>query len=180
VLKLAYDAYLANSRSARAKTLKRGEVSGGGKKPWRQKGTGRARVGSTRSPIWRSGGIVWGPTGNENYTKKLSTSAKRQATAQALTLANQSQKLHIVSDFTPKTGKTTEAIKFLEINKAKGNTLLVVADKSDLALRSTNNITNLQLVRATYLSVFHLLNADTILVTESAVPAINQWLGGKK
>ena len=70
LLKLAYDAFLANSRQASATTKTRGEVRGGGKKPWKQKGTGRARFGSTRNPIWRHGGIVFGPRGNENYSKK--------------------------------------------------------------------------------------------------------------
>ena len=70
LVKLAYDAYLANSRSSHAKTLKRGEVRGGGKKPWKQKGTGRARFGSTRNPIWRHGGVAFGRTGEENFTKK--------------------------------------------------------------------------------------------------------------
>ncbi|NCU39275.1 50S ribosomal protein L4, partial [Candidatus Saccharibacteria bacterium] len=93
LLKLAYDSYLANSRGANATTLRRGEVRGGGKKPWKQKGTGRARFGSTRNPIWRGGGIVFGPLGNENYTKKLSKTAKRVAVRQALTLANQAKKI---------------------------------------------------------------------------------------
>jgi large subunit ribosomal protein L4 len=72
--------------------LKRGEVRGGGKKPWKQKGTGRARFGSSRNPIWRGGGIVFGPSGNENYTKKLSTTSKRVAVKQALSLANKAKK----------------------------------------------------------------------------------------
>ena len=72
LLKLAYDSYLANSRKASATTKQRGEVRGGGKKPWKQKGTGRARFGSSRNPIWRGGGIVFGPRGNENYTKQVS------------------------------------------------------------------------------------------------------------
>jgi len=80
----AYRTYLANGRVAGATTLRRGEVRGGGKKPWRQKGTGRARVGSIRVPNWRGGGVVFGPTGNENHTLALPTKMKRQAIRQAL------------------------------------------------------------------------------------------------
>jgi large subunit ribosomal protein L4 len=88
LLKQAYLAYLANGRINSAKTKKRGQVSGGGAKPWRQKGTGRARFGSSRNPIWRGGGIAFGPTGEENYSKKLNTTAKRKAIKQALSIAN--------------------------------------------------------------------------------------------
>jgi len=180
LVKLAYDAYLANSRSSHAKTLKRGEVRGGGKKPWRQKGTGRARFGSTRNPIWRHGGVAFGRTGNENFTKNLSTAAKRTAIRQALSLKNQAKAVNIVKDFTPKGAKTTEAVKFLEANKAKGNTILVVADKTPEIIRATSNIPTLLVVRSTYLNVFDTMNADTILITESAIPAIDEWLGGVK
>ena len=83
LLKLAYTAYLANGRDNLAVTKTRGLVSGGGKKPWRQKGTGRARFGSSRNPIWRGGGIAFGPTGEENYTKKVHVSTKRTAIRQA-------------------------------------------------------------------------------------------------
>src|ERR1700759_440501 len=82
LLKDAYLAYLAGGRTNDAVAKKRGQVRGGGRKPWRQKGTGNARFGSTRNPIWRGGGVAFGPTGNENYTRKLSTSAKRQALRQ--------------------------------------------------------------------------------------------------
>ena len=180
LVKLAYDAYLANSRSSHAKTLKRGEVRGGGKKPWRQKGTGRARFGSTRNPIWRHGGVAFGRTGNENFTKNLSTGAKRTAIRQALSLKNQAKAINIVKDFAPKDAKTTEAVKYLESNKAKGNTILVVADKTPEIIRSTSNISTLIVVRATYLNVFDVMNSDTILITESAMPAIDEWLGGTK
>ena len=95
--------------------LQRGEVRGGGKKPWKQKGTGRARFGSSRNPIWRGGGIVFGPRGNENYTKKLSTTSKRVAVQQALSLANKAKKI-IVMDIKT-TGKTAEVVKFLADNK---------------------------------------------------------------
>jgi len=182
LLKLAYDAYLANSRSARAKTLKRGEVRGGGKKPWKQKGTGRARFGSTRNPIWRHGGVAFGPTGDANFTKTISKNAKRTAVRQALSLANKDKVITVVADFAPKDGKVKEAIKFLEtakVDMAK-SILLVVAEKTDLVIRATRNIANLQVVRPTYLNVFDILNADQILISEKALPIIEEWLTGKE
>src|SRR3954467_5725352 len=98
LLKLAYVAYLANGRENLAVTKTRGLVRGGGKKPWKQKGTGRARFGSSRVPIWRGGGITFGPTGQENYSKQLNTKAKRQAIRQALSLASIDNKLIVVED----------------------------------------------------------------------------------
>lgn len=174
LLKLAYDAYLANNRLASATTKTRGDVSGGGKKPWKQKGTGRARFGSTRNPIWRGGGIVFGPLGNENYTKRIPTHAKRQAVRQALTLANEAKKVHVLDLKT--TGKTAEAAKFLADNKFTRKTLLVVDEKTPELIRATNNIQNILLVRATYLSVYHILNADHIVLAKAAVPALKSWL----
>jgi large subunit ribosomal protein L4 len=178
LLKLAYDAYLANSRSARAKTLKRGEVRGGGKKPWRQKGTGRARFGSTRNPIWRHGGVAFGPTGEANFTKTIGKNAKRIAIRQALSLANKDKVISIVADFAPKDGRVKEAIKFLENAKADTakNILLVVAEKGELVIRATRNIANLQVVRPTYLNVFDIMNADSILLCEKSLPVIEGWL----
>src|SRR4051812_6542779 len=84
LLKSVYLAHLANGRDNFAKAKKRGEVPGGGQKPWRKKGTGRARFGSSRNPIWTGGGVAFGPTGSENYSHKISTKAKRQALKQAL------------------------------------------------------------------------------------------------
>jgi large subunit ribosomal protein L4 len=174
LLKLAYDAYIANNRLASATTKTRGEVSGGGKKPWRQKGTGRARFGSSRNPIWRGGGIVFGPQGNENYTKKVSKTAKRVAIKQALTLANNDKKI-LVADVKT-TGKTTEVVKFLADNKLEGKILLVVADKTSEIIRATNNLQNVLLIRANYLSVYHLLNADHIVLAKASLPILESWL----
>lgn len=176
LLKVAYDAYLSNSRQAGATTLKRGEVRGGGKKPWKQKGTGRARFGSSRNPIWRGGGIVFGPSGNENYTKKLSTTSKRVAVKQALSLANKAGKI-TVSDVKT-TGKTSEIVKYLADNKFARRTLIVVDEKTPELLRATNNIQNVQLIRSTYLSVFHVLNADHIVIAPTSVKTIDAWLNG--
>lgn len=174
LLKLAYDSYLANNRLASATTKQRGEVSGGGKKPWKQKGTGRARFGSSRNPIWRGGGVVFGPRGNENYTKKLSTTSKRVAVKQALTLANEAGKI-VVKDIKT-TGKTAEIAKFLEDNKLNRKTLVVVEEKTPELIRATNNIQNVLLISATYLSVYHILNADHIVLSTKSVPVIKNWL----
>lgn len=176
LLKLAYDAFLANSRQASATTKTRGEVRGGGKKPWKQKGTGRARFGSTRNPIWRHGGIVFGPRGNENYSKKLSKTSKHVALRQALTLANQDKKI-LVSDIKT-TGKTTEVAKFLAAKKCseKDRVLIVVDEKTPELMRATNNLANALLVRAQYLSVYYILNADKIVITPAAVKAVEAWL----
>jgi len=178
LLKLAYDSYLANNRLASATTKQRGEVRGGGKKPWKQKGTGRARFGSTRNPIWRGGGIVFGPRGNENYTKTLSKTSKRVAVRQALTLAAEAKKI-IISDVKT-TGKTKEIVKFLEDNKCDRKTLIVVNEKTNELIRATSNLQNVVLMSATYLNVYHILNADHIVIAPAAIDTIKNWLAGEE
>ncbi len=181
LVKLAYDAYLANSRSSHAKTLKRGEVSGGGKKPWKQKGTGRARFGSTRNPIWRHGGVAFGRTGEENFTKNMSRSAKKQAVCQALSMKNAKKAVLILPAEVKLTGKTKDAAKVLKDMKLEGkNVLAVAAEKTPEVLRSTNNLPNVKLVRATYLNVFDIMNADAIVFSEAALKATVKWLKGDK
>lgn len=174
LLKLAYDSFLANNRLASAHTKQRGEVRGGGKKPWKQKGTGRARFGSTRNPIWRGGGIVFGPSGNENYTKKISTTSKRVAVKQALTLAEQAGKISV--DEVKTTGKTKEIADYLAAKKLTRKVLIVVDEKTDALLRATANIQNVLVVRSTYLSVYHILNADHIVIASKAIESIKNWL----
>lgn len=178
LVKLAYDSYLANARLASATTKLRGEVRGGGKKPWRQKGTGRARFGSTRNPIWRGGGIVFGPRGNENYTKRLSKTAKRVAVRQALTLANQAKKISVLEVKT--SGKTSEVAKFLADNKLDRKVLIVTDAKTPELMRATNNIQNVLVVSANYLSVYHVLNADSIVIAPKAVAVLSDWLEEEK
>lgn len=178
LLKLAYDSYLANSRLASATTKQRGEVSGGGKKPWKQKGTGRARFGSSRNPIWRGGGIVFGPRGNENYKLKLSTTSKRVALRQALTLATTAKKIQVIDIKT--TGKTKDIADFLIKNQLERRVLIVVDAKTPDMIRATRNIQNVELISAKYLSVYHILNADKIVMTSKAVPVVNEWLKKEK
>ena len=182
LIKVAYDAYLANSRSSHAKTLKRGEVRGGGKKPWKQKGTGRARFGSTRNPIWRHGGIAGGRTGEENFTKNLARGAKKVAVMQALSIKNADKAIVTIDNLGVKQGKVKEVVKTLEANKVndKENVLLVVKDKDELTLRATSNIANVKVVRPTYLNVFDLMNADKVVIVKDAIAEIENWLLGKE
>ena len=181
LLKLTYDAYLANSRSSHAKTLKRGEVSGGGKKPWKQKGTGRARFGSTRNPIWRHGGVAFGRTGEENFTKKVSKSAKKLAIRQALSLKNAEKAVLVLDPKYKLTGKTKDGAKILKDLKLEDKFVLaVVAEKTPEILRSTNNLENVKLVRATYLNTFDILNADAIIFGQKALESAETWLLNKE
>ena len=181
LVKLAYDAYLANSRSSHAKTLKRGEVRGGGKKPWKQKGTGRARFGSTRNPIWRHGGVAGGRTGEENFTKKLSKNAKRTAVMQALSMKNTAKAIQVIDNLGIKDGKVKEVIKTLtDLKVAPKNVLIVVPEKDELTLRATNNIAFAKVVRPTFLNVFDIMNANTIVIVKDAINALDNWLIGKE
>lgn len=180
LLKLAYVAYLANGRENLAVTKTRGLVSGGGKKPWKQKGTGRARFGSSRNPIWRGGGIAFGPTGEENYTHKLHTAAKRKAIRQALSLAASEGRIRVIESFDNKDAKVSATAKLLEKIDAKGSVLLVVANKSEEVVRATRNLGKVTVVAATYLNVYDVLNSDAIVIESDALAAVNEWLGGKK
>jgi large subunit ribosomal protein L4 len=178
LLKLAYTAYLANGRDNLAVVKTRGLVRGGGKKPWKQKGTGRARFGSSRNPIWRGGGIVFGPTGLENYTKKVPTAAKRLAIRQALSLAASENHIMVIESFETK-GKVADTVKLLSKLDAKRSrsVLLVLDQKDDLTNRATRNVQGVKAVSATYLNVHDLLNADVVVITQKALDAVTDWLG---
>jgi len=180
LLKQAYVTYLANGRGNNAVAKTRGEVSGGGRKPWKQKGTGRARFGSSRNPIWRGGGIAFGPTGEENYTKQLNVKAKRQAIRQALSLASAEDRIIVIETFECKDGKASAAAKLLEKVGAGRNTLLVVSVKDELVERATRNLAGVKAVQANYLNVFDVMNANHIVVSQKALDMVHEWLGGKK
>ena len=119
----AVQVYQANMRQATAKTLRRDEVSGGGKKPWRQKGTGRARAGSSRSPLWRGGGCVFGPTGNQNYKLSMNKEAHRLALRSALSAKQAEGGIIVVDEFKLEAPKTSVMVEILEkINKNETDT----------------------------------------------------------
>ncbi|HSX47153.1 MAG TPA: 50S ribosomal protein L4 [Patescibacteria group bacterium] len=175
LLKGAYHAYLANSRQNLAVTKTRGLVRGGGRKPWKQKGTGRARTGSSRNPLWRGGGITFGPTGLENYSIKINPKAKRKAIRQALSLANIDNKLIVIDQIELKQAKTKDLASLLTKVGANRNTLLVI-EKSTKLLQAAQNIPNLILVSPKYLSVFRILNSDKIIFTSDSLKVSTDWL----
>lgn len=176
LLKSAYLAYLANGRKNLAITKTRGLISGGGRKPWRQKGTGRARFGSSRNPIWRGGGIAFGPTGQENYTQKLSTSQKRQAISQALTLAARDDKITVIETLSVKDGKTnTLGALLLKVGIVQ-DALIIVEHKTDELLRAARNLPNIKIVQAQYTNVFDVMNANQVLITTEALKVVQQRL----
>lgn len=178
LLKQAYVTYLSNGRRNLAVVKTRGEVRGGGKKPWRQKGTGRARFGSSRVPIWRGGGITFGPTGNENYSKDLNVKAKRLALRQALSLKAEAKQLVVIEDL--KAAKTADLAKLLTKIGATRSTLIAVTDKTPELVRASNNLQDVKVVSATYLNVYDLMNADLVVLTSDALKAVTEWLGGTK
>ena len=171
--------YQANMRQDTAKTKKRDEVSGGGKKPWRQKGTGRARAGSTRSPIWVGGGTVFGPTGVQNHTIKQNR--KEHDLALRSAWSSKVKDLIIVDNL--KVGKKTkEFVKILKDLKATGKVLVVTrcdADNDNL-LMSANNVAGCVVTCACNVSVYDLMYFDKIVMEKATVEAIDKKLGEAK
>ncbi len=168
----------ANSRQATAKTKKRDEVSGGGKKPYRQKGTGRARIGSTRAPHWRHGGVVFGPTGEQNYCLKMNKQERRLALRSILSAKVAAKELVVVDKFSFKEAKTKEMIASLEAIKAKGKVLLVIGDESfdDNAVLSAFNIPTVAMVYCDQVNVYDLINCDTAVFTKEAIECVEEVL----
>ena len=165
--------YQANSRQATAKTKKRFEVSGGGKKPYRQKGTGRARAGSTRSPIWVCGGTVFGPTGEQNFKIKQNKKAHALALKSALSL--KLQKGLIVLDELKVSGKTKEVVSVLKAFKADNQKVLLVSD-DELVLQGANIVSNVTLRQVGNISVYDLLNNEVVILTKEDVKKIEEEL----
>jgi large subunit ribosomal protein L4 len=180
LLKLAYVAYLANGRENFAQVKTRGLVSGGGRKPWKQKGTGRARFGSSRNPIWRGGGIVFGPTGEENYTKTVPIKAKRLAIRQALSLAASENRIKVVESVASPNGRVKPIVELLNKIEATGSILIAVEHKDEAIINATRNLGNVKLIQASYLNVYDILNSDVIVITQKSLDIITEWLGGTK
>lgn len=176
LLKQAYETYLANGRVLSAKTKSRGEVRGGGRKPWKQKGTGRARAGSIRLPHWKGGGVAFGPTGEQNYTKDMPVKAKRTAIRQALSVQAKDKKIVILEAFNGGEGKVKPVAQLFDKIKLDGSILLVVSEKTPAIDQSTRNLPGVKVVSAKYLNVFSILNADWVVLTADAEKTVTEWL----
>ncbi|MGB9663543.1 MAG: 50S ribosomal protein L4 [Ignavibacteria bacterium] len=173
---LAVKAYLANQRQGTAKAKERSEVSGGGKKPWRQKGTGRARAGSIRSPLWVGGGTIFGPKPRD-YEMKLPKKVKLLARLSALTYKAKSNQIVVVEDFDfeqPKTKEMFNIIKSLNLSEKK--TLLLTGSYAKNIYLSGRNIPTLNVLEAQKASTYDILNNKVLLLQESALNLINQQL----
>jgi len=161
---------MASKRSGTASTKRRQEVSGGGRKPWRQKGTGRARVGTTRSPLWRGGGIVFGPH-PRSYAYRIPKKVRKLALMSALSMKVKEGRMLILKDFPMdeiKTKKFKEVIDRFGLKKA-----LLVLDKANLILeKSSRNIQGIKLIRSEGINVYDLLKYDHVVLFEPSVKMI--------
>ena len=169
---LAAVSQLANKRQGTQKAKTRSEVSGGGRKPWRQKGTGHARQGSTRAPQWTGGGVVFAPVPRD-YTVKMNKKEKRAALKSALTSRVQESKLVVVDELKfdeIKTKKMQGVLNALNVKKA----LIVLKDNDQNVLLSARNITDVRTVLTSTLNVFDILKYDTVVVTKAAVENIEE------
>ena len=166
----------ASLRQGTHKVKNRTEVSGGGKKPWRQKGTGRARQGSIRAPQWRGGGVVFGPT-PRSYKFKLNRKVRRLALKSALStkiIDNEFMALEAIKFDAP---KTKELVKVLANLDAPTKTLIVVDEIDENVARSANNIPGVKLLDARRVNVYDILNSDKLIMTEAAIKSVEEVLG---
>ena len=165
----------ANSRQATAKTKVRHEVSGGGKKPWRQKGTGRARAGSSRSPVWVGGGTVFGPVGNQSFTISQNKKEHQLALRSALSLKTPAD-LVVVDEIKFAEKKTKNFVNMLKALKSEVKTLVVVTEIDENLFASVRNVAYAKVVTTDNLSVYDLLNADKLVMSEAAVKEVEEAL----
>lgn len=170
---LAVVSYLANQRQGTQSTLTRSEVSGGGKKPWRQKGTGRARQGSTRATQWIHGGIALGPKPRK-YSVGMTRKTKRLALKSALSAKTAAEELIVLNEFKLdeiKTAKAAEVLKALKVGK---KTLIVLPEKDETIYKSARNIAGVKVATVNTISTYDILNANNLVIIEAGVKKIEE------
>ena len=177
VMHQAVDAYLANQHEGTASKKGRSDVRGGGRKPWRQKGTGRARIGSTRVPHWRGGGVTFAPKPRD-MGKKLPKKVKRLALRSALSAKASADEIKVIEDLKLPSVSTKEMATLLSAIGVKGErTLLVIREGSKELFLSARNIPYLSVTLAREITTYHLLRADTVVMTESALRTVEEVFG---
>ncbi len=165
--------YLANQRQGTQSTRTRSEVSGGGKKPWRQKGTGRARQGSTRAPQWTHGGIAHGPKPRE-YGFAINKKVRRLAMKSAFSSKVQAEELVVVDSIQLDAIKTKEMVKVFAALETGKKVLLVLPEKNDILYRSARNIAGAKVATVNTLNVYDILNCDTMVVLKDSIAKIEE------
>lgn len=168
--------FMANKRQGTHSVKNRSEVSGGGRKPWRQKGTGNARQGSIRAPHFVGGGVVFGPSSNRNYTKKMNKKERRLALKSALTYKVNDKAIIVVDKFDAETNKTKDMLKQLADLKATGKVLIVTTELTENLILATRNIADVKLVLANELNTYDVLYAEKMIITEDAVKYVEEVL----
>ncbi len=159
---------LAAKRQGTHAVKDRSAVRGGGRKPWRQKGTGRARHGSIRSPQWVGGGVVFGPTPERNYKQRMPKKVRRLAIQSVLSSKTKNDNIIVLNELTFEQPKTREMVNVLEGVKAKDKALIVTAEKEDNVVLSANNLQNVKVITVNEVNVLDVLNHDTLIMTKEA------------
>ena len=173
VLHTAVRAFLLNQRQGTQSTLTRSEVSGGGKKPWKQKGTGRARQGSTRSPQWVHGGIALGPK-PRSYRVTMNKRVKRVALFSALSAKVNASEMIVVDSITMNEYKTKTVVEMLKALGAQKKALIVLPEVNEFVIKSASNIEGVKTTQWNTINVYDILNCDTFIVAKDAVNKIEE------
>ena len=165
--------HLANCRQGTQSALTRAEVSGGGKKPWRQKGTGRARQGSTRAPQWTHGGIVFAPKPRD-YSYRLNKKVRRLALKSALSAKAQAEEIVVIDEIKMDEIKTKVFKKFLDAVKVDRKALVITAEANELVVKSARNIEGVEITFANLINVYDVLNANKLVMDKAALAKIEE------
>ncbi len=170
---------MLSRRQNSAHTKDRSEARGGGRKPWRQKGTGRARHGSRRSPIWKGGGVTFGPRNDRNYKKKINKKVRRSAAFMVLTAKREKGLIFFVSDLDIKEAKTKEMREFLKNVNCDKSALVVLPEMNEKVILATRNIENVDTVRARDLNALDLLSYKYLVLPKKSVDVIKETFKDK-
>ena len=176
VVHMAVVQYLANQRQGTQSTKTRAEVRGGGRKPWRQKGTGRARQGSIRAPQWRGGGVVFGPTPDRNYKLKMNKKVRRLALKSALSQKVIDSELTVLDNIAMEAPKTKAMVKVLENLEANRKTLIVMDEVDENVALSARNIPGVKVINSKGLNVYDIVDSTKLVMTEGAIKAVEEVL----